>query len=148
PAPVVVSMSGAGPATFSVTPAPGSGVPIASRATTVSVDVIMPSAGREVGLAEIEERSGETAPGGLLQEKTARAARQSLRIGTATYLKCALTSDRGAVESPPPVADLDSSYNPTAVEKRWYPFWQEKGYFRADPDSTKPPFCIVLPPPN
>jgi valyl-tRNA synthetase len=46
------------------------------------------------------------------------------------------------------VADLDSSYNPTAVEKRWYPFWQEKGYFRADPDSTKPPFCIVLPPPN
>ncbi len=46
------------------------------------------------------------------------------------------------------MAELSSSYDPTEVEKRWYPFWMEKGYFRADADSTKPAFCIVLPPPN
>jgi valyl-tRNA synthetase len=46
------------------------------------------------------------------------------------------------------VTELSSSYDPTEVEKRWYPFWTEKGYFRAQADSTKPPFSIVLPPPN
>ncbi|MEW5740944.1 MAG: valine--tRNA ligase, partial [Myxococcota bacterium] len=39
-------------------------------------------------------------------------------------------------------------YDPTAVEARWYPIWNERGYFTADPHSTKPSYCIVLPPPN
>ncbi|GMU61557.1 MAG: valine--tRNA ligase [Myxococcaceae bacterium] len=39
-------------------------------------------------------------------------------------------------------------YDPTAVEARWYPIWNERGYFTADPKSTKPSYCIVLPPPN
>ncbi len=46
------------------------------------------------------------------------------------------------------MTELSSSYDPTEVEKRWYPFWMEKGYFRAEPTSTKPPYSIVLPPPN
>ena len=46
------------------------------------------------------------------------------------------------------MAELSSSYDPTEVEKRWYPFWTQKGYFRAEASSTKPPFSIVLPPPN
>ena len=44
--------------------------------------------------------------------------------------------------------ETSKSFDPTEVESRWYPFWTEKGYFRADPESPKPPFCIVLPPPN
>ncbi len=40
------------------------------------------------------------------------------------------------------------AYDPTAVEKRWYPVWLEKGYFKGDPNSKKPAFSIVLPPPN
>ncbi len=46
------------------------------------------------------------------------------------------------------MSELSPSYDPTDVEKRWYPFWMEKGYFRAEPTSTKPPYSIVLPPPN
>ncbi len=40
------------------------------------------------------------------------------------------------------------AYDPTEVEGRWYPVWMERGYFRAEATSDKPPFCIVLPPPN
>ena len=43
---------------------------------------------------------------------------------------------------------IEKNYNPTQVESRWYKFWTEKGYFKADETSEKPPFCIVIPPPN
>ena len=45
-------------------------------------------------------------------------------------------------------AELSKSYEPVEVESRWGPYWQQKGYFTADPTSSRPPFCIVLPPPN
>ncbi|MBF5045640.1 valine--tRNA ligase [Aggregicoccus sp. 17bor-14] len=44
--------------------------------------------------------------------------------------------------------ELSKAYEPTEVEARWYAFWLEKNYFRAEATSTKPPFSIVLPPPN
>jgi len=44
--------------------------------------------------------------------------------------------------------DLPKSYEPTEVERRWYRFWMERGYFTADAPSTKPPYSIILPPPN
>jgi valyl-tRNA synthetase len=44
--------------------------------------------------------------------------------------------------------ELSKAYDPTEVEGRWYPLWLERGYFTAEPKSDKPPFCIVLPPPN
>jgi len=43
---------------------------------------------------------------------------------------------------------LDKQYNPKTVEDKWYKFWEESGFFKADPDSNKPRFCIVIPPPN
>ncbi len=43
---------------------------------------------------------------------------------------------------------IDKVYDPKQVEQKWYAFWMEKGYFRADSVSSKPPFCIVIPPPN
>ena len=43
---------------------------------------------------------------------------------------------------------LAKAYIPTDVESRWYNFWIEGDYFRADELSEKPPFCIVIPPPN
>ncbi|MFA5480925.1 MAG: valine--tRNA ligase [Bacilli bacterium] len=42
---------------------------------------------------------------------------------------------------------LDKRYNSHAVEKGKYQTWQERGYFKAG-DLTKPPFCLVIPPPN
>ena len=43
---------------------------------------------------------------------------------------------------------LSDRYNPQEVEQKTYQWWQERGYFKADDVSTKPPFCIILPPPN
>src|SRR5207249_2565682 len=44
--------------------------------------------------------------------------------------------------------ELPTAYDARAAELRWYPEWDRRGYFGADPDSGRPPFCIVLPPPN
>jgi len=43
---------------------------------------------------------------------------------------------------------LEKVYDPKKVEDKWYEFWMEKGYFRADVKSRKKPFSIVIPPPN
>jgi|APLak6261679142_1056127.scaffolds.fasta_scaffold00820_5 valyl-tRNA synthetase len=44
--------------------------------------------------------------------------------------------------------ELSSSYEPGVVESKWYPLWNERGYFKGDAHSSKPSFSIVLPPPN
>ncbi len=44
--------------------------------------------------------------------------------------------------------ELSSGWEPGLVESKWYPLWNERGYFKGDAHSTKPAFCIVLPPPN
>jgi valyl-tRNA synthetase len=43
---------------------------------------------------------------------------------------------------------LDKTFNPSEVEARWYPRWEESGAFAADPDGNLPPFTIMMPPPN
>lgn len=45
-------------------------------------------------------------------------------------------------------ADLPKQYDPQDAQRRWYDFWLQKGYFHADPSSEKPPYTIVIPPPN
>jgi len=44
--------------------------------------------------------------------------------------------------------ELDKLYNPKTVEEKWSNYWLEKGLFKADADSKKPPFSMVIPPPN
>lgn len=39
-------------------------------------------------------------------------------------------------------------YDPQPVEKKWIDFWEKKKIFHADAKSKKPPFCVILPPPN
>ena len=43
---------------------------------------------------------------------------------------------------------LAAQYQPGEVEQRRYEQWVSAGYFRADAGSDRPPFCIVIPPPN
>ncbi|WP_025352068.1 valine--tRNA ligase [Nocardia nova] len=43
---------------------------------------------------------------------------------------------------------LPKSWNPSDVEAEMYERWVAAGYFSADPASAKPPYSIVLPPPN
>lgn len=41
-----------------------------------------------------------------------------------------------------------SAYTATTVEKRWYTAWLQHDLFRATPASTRPPYSILMPPPN
>ena len=43
---------------------------------------------------------------------------------------------------------LDKAYEPSGVEEKWYAFWMEGSFFRANSDSTKRQYSIVIPPPN
>ncbi len=43
---------------------------------------------------------------------------------------------------------LDKSYDPKAVEARWYEVWTQQGYFHASPTHPGQPYSIVIPPPN
>ena len=44
---------------------------------------------------------------------------------------------------------MDKSYEPHAIESRWYAFWEDGGHFRPDPaQSGEAPYCIMIPPPN
>ncbi len=44
--------------------------------------------------------------------------------------------------------DLPKQYDPAAAQKRWYAFWESKGYFHSEPNQAKKPYTIVIPPPN
>ena len=44
--------------------------------------------------------------------------------------------------------ELAASFNPAEIEAPLYQKWQDAGYFTADSSSDKPPFAIVIPPPN
>src|ERR1700757_5039253 len=46
------------------------------------------------------------------------------------------------------MAELPKRYDPNAVEPKWYQRWLENSDFVANAKSSKPPFSIVMPPPN
>jgi valyl-tRNA synthetase len=41
---------------------------------------------------------------------------------------------------------MDKTYDPHAIEKRWYKIWEQNGYF--EPSGRGEPYCIMIPPPN
>ncbi|WP_410583327.1 valine--tRNA ligase [Amycolatopsis sp. lyj-108] len=48
----------------------------------------------------------------------------------------------------PQQTDLPGAWNPADEEASLYQRWVDAGYFTADPTSDKPPFTVVIPPPN
>ena len=46
------------------------------------------------------------------------------------------------------MAELPKKYETASAEERWYNYWVENDCFTADPLSKKPPYSIVIPPPN
>jgi len=44
--------------------------------------------------------------------------------------------------------ELSKTYDPASVEPKWYARWIDNCDFKADPNSSKPAFSIVIPPPN
>jgi valyl-tRNA synthetase len=46
------------------------------------------------------------------------------------------------------MTELPKNYDPRTVEPKWYQRWLDAGDFRADTQSPRLPFSIVMPPPN
>lgn len=46
------------------------------------------------------------------------------------------------------MSDLPKAYEAKTTDAKWYQFWEGQHFFTANTESTKPPYCIVLPPPN
>jgi len=44
--------------------------------------------------------------------------------------------------------ELAKAFEPAAIEARWAPLWEARGFFAAGLDAGKPSFSIQLPPPN
>ncbi len=54
-----------------------------------------------------------------------------------------------APPTPTQSMELAKSFEPAAIEARWYPAWENNGYFKAGADAAKSEnYCILLPPPN
>ncbi len=48
----------------------------------------------------------------------------------------------------PPDKPMLDKYDPGAIEASWYAVWEADGLFHAEPDPSRPPFVISMPPPN
>jgi valyl-tRNA synthetase len=46
------------------------------------------------------------------------------------------------------MSELPAQFSPNEIEAELYQKWIDAGYFTANAKSDKPPFCIVIPPPN
>src|SRR5687767_2188469 len=46
------------------------------------------------------------------------------------------------------MSEIPKAYEPQSVESKWYQFWLDRNCFTANAHSTKPPYSIVIPPPN
>lgn len=46
------------------------------------------------------------------------------------------------------IPNLPSLYEPFATEAKWQKFWEENQIYKADPNHSGEPYCIVIPPPN
>lgn len=40
------------------------------------------------------------------------------------------------------------NYDPATIEKKWYSYWTERGYFTPQINADKQPYTILIPPPN
>ena len=44
--------------------------------------------------------------------------------------------------------EIDKRYDASVSREKWYKFWTDNNLFTADPNSAKPAYSIVIPPPN
>jgi valyl-tRNA synthetase len=46
------------------------------------------------------------------------------------------------------MSEFPKAYIPKDAEERWYPYWEQHGFFHAKVNPKKKPYTIVIPPPN
>ncbi len=57
-------------------------------------------------------------------------------------------SARSDPSTQPALDSLSKSFEPKAIEAKWYPVWEAAGNFVPNGDTSKPAYTIQLPPPN
>ena len=68
--------------------------------------------------------------------------------------KCIMQARKSTKNSIGTQTNMDSKYNPTDIEQRWYQYWLDNKLFHSEPDTVndrgtlKEPFTVVIPPPN
>jgi valyl-tRNA synthetase len=43
---------------------------------------------------------------------------------------------------------MEKRFDPSTYEQKWQRRWAERGYFKAESQSSRPSYCIMIPPPN
>ncbi|KAJ9067467.1 hypothetical protein DSO57_1038804 [Entomophthora muscae] len=75
----------------------------------------------------------------------ARLCRLPRRVGYSTVrvpppMQHKITSDGGL--------SMEAGFQPTSVEKGWYEWWKQEGFFQFNPKKNQTPFTMLIPPPN
>jgi valyl-tRNA synthetase len=52
------------------------------------------------------------------------------------------------MDAPPTDAATSTAYDPSAIEDKWYEYWEDNGFFEVDADADAEPYVITMPPPN
>ncbi len=47
-----------------------------------------------------------------------------------------------------PTTEIPKLYDPQAAQAQWFPYWEQHGYFNAEPGTGKPSHTIMIPLPN
>eukprot|EP00195_Chlamydomonas_chlamydogama_P009622 CAMPEP_0202896952 /NCGR_PEP_ID=MMETSP1392-20130828/5840_1 /ASSEMBLY_ACC=CAM_ASM_000868 /TAXON_ID=225041 /ORGANISM="Chlamydomonas chlamydogama, Strain SAG 11-48b" /LENGTH=1288 /DNA_ID=CAMNT_0049582479 /DNA_START=84 /DNA_END=3950 /DNA_ORIENTATION=- len=103
--------------------------------------------------AAAEAKAAEAKKGDGKEDKKAsakadaEAKKKAEAEEVAMLIAAANATPKGARKEVTP-DNMCKTYHPKLVEATWYEWWEECGYFKPDPKSTKPPFVIVIPPPN
>lgn len=88
----------------------------------------------------------------LTPEKTQQTSEESLPPAT-TMAKATPTLPSSPTQPAPAVEKFDpepmeKTYDPHAIEERWYHQWEEKELFKPNANKDAKPYCVMLPPPN
>jgi valyl-tRNA synthetase len=75
-----------------------------------------------------------------------QAERRKRRPEQANRLQYAPPASGEDVTAMKATTEMDKTYNPQAIEQRWYQAWETSNYFA--PSSEGSPYCIMIPPPN
>lgn len=97
---------------------------------------------------EAAKAAGQTAGGGrkAKAKEEAEAKRAAEAEEVEAWRSQAASTPAGSKKALP--GSMPKGYDPQAVESAWYDWWDASGLFGSDVNSTKPPFAMVIPPPN
>jgi len=51
-------------------------------------------------------------------------------------------------DAPPVSSGTSTAYDPSAIESKWYDYWERRGFFKVEAGDDVRPHSIIMPPPN